>query len=1151
MRAAGNDLVLSATDVSNFLNCRHRTALELGEARGKRARPHFYDPVLEALFARGLEHERQYVESLDNAGRQLVNLAASKDRTEAVARTVDAMRAGADAIVQSALEDGNWYGRPDVLLKIHAPSAFGDWAYEIADTKLARETRGGTILQLGLYSEMLARTQGTRPQRFYVITPDTATPVHEYRVDDYAAYFRLIRGRLEKTVGEDDGVLATANYPEPVDHCDVCPWSSICSQKRRADDHLSLVAGISRLQRRELESRDPATLAALAAMPLPLTFKPKRGAVATFERVREQARVQLIARETKQAICEVIQPIEAEKGLCRLPEPSPGDLFLDLEGDPFAGEGGREYLFGIVSIGDAGEPVYRAFWAETAQEEQAAFDTVMSLIMEAWDRDPGMHVYHYAPYEPSAFKRLSCRYAIREQDVDRLLRGGRFVDLYHVVRQGLRAGVERYSIKNMEQFYNFDRSVQLLDANRSLRVVEQALELGRLGTVSPEVRAAVEGYNADDCVSTLRLRDWLETERMGAIGGGADVPRPALKVADASKALNEREQRVAALRERLLANIPADGLERTAEQWSRWRLAYLLDWHRREAKAGWWEYYRLVEMPEEDLFDEPSAVAGLEFVERVELVLHKTSGKPTGAVVDRYRYPPQEMEIRGRDEVKRTDGAKFGDVLQSDRAARTLDVRKTKKHADTHPTALFAHSHVPTEVLEDAIFRAGESVADGGGEPLVQRLLRAEPPTLRTGAFVACDGESAGDFAVRVADHLDRTVLAIQGPPGAGKTFTGARMVCELVAQGKRVGITATSHSVIRKLLDEVAKMCVGCAVAPRLAHKVGETDDELSAGGAVAEIDGNEEALQLLKDGTANVLGGTAWLWARPDFVQAVDVLFVDEAGQMSLANVLSVAQAAGSIVLLGDPQQLEQPKKGSHPEGVNDSALQHILGAHLTIPGDRGIFLPVTWRLAPSICAFTSELFYEGRLTSKPGLEHQQLTAGPVTGSGLWVVEVEHDGNRNASDEEVEAIAVLVAKFTVPGSEWIDEDGLARQITGADILVVAPYNAQVSRLADRLKGSDARVGTVDKFQGQQAPVVIYSMATSRPEDAPRGLEFLYSLNRLNVATSRAQCAVILVASPQLFVPDCSTPRQMKLVNALCRYRELATVSLSAAAEV
>lgn len=292
MRESGDHLLLSATDLSNFLNCRHRTALELGEAHRKRTRPYFHDPVLEALFARGLEHERRYVDSLESAGRQPVNLADIKDRAEAIASTANAMRAGADTIVQGALEEGDWYGRPDVLLRTNAPSSFGAWAYEVADTKLARETRGGTILQLGLYCEMLARVQGHRPERFYVVIPETTSPVHEFRVDDYAAYFRLIRGRLEQTVGEDDEVLAAANYPEPVDHCDVCPWSSVCTQQRRTDDHLSLVAGISRLQRRELQARDIPTLAALAGMPLPLAFKPKRGAPATYQRVREQARVQ-------------------------------------------------------------------------------------------------------------------------------------------------------------------------------------------------------------------------------------------------------------------------------------------------------------------------------------------------------------------------------------------------------------------------------------------------------------------------------------------------------------------------------------------------------------------------------------------------------------------------------------------------------------------------------------------------------------------------------------------------------------------------------------------------------------------------------------------------------------------------------------------
>jgi uncharacterized protein len=311
--------------------------------------------------------------------------------------------------------------------------------------------------------------------------------------------------------------------------------------------------------------------------------------------------------------------------------------------------------------------------------------------------------------------------------------------------------------------------------------------------------------------------------------------------------------------------------------------------------------------------------------------------------------------------------------------------------------------------------------------------------------------------------------MAIQGPPGAGKTFTGARMICALVERGKRVGVTATSHKVIRNLLDNIATMSATSGIATRLAQKVGESEEERDTGGAVAEVEDNGEALRLLHDGTANVLGGTAWLWAREDFAHSVDVLFVDEAGQMSLANVLAVAQAAGSIVLLGDPQQLEQPKKGSHPDGVNASALQHILGEHQTILADRGIFLPVTWRLAPRISEFTSEVFYERRLTSKPGLEKQQLTGGSFTGSGLWVLEVDHDGNRNASDEEVEAVADLVAKLTAPGARWIDEHGVAKQIIGGDILVVAPYNAQVSRLSDRLNPWASVSGRLTSFKANR----------------------------------------------------------------------------------
>jgi len=367
-------------------------------------------------------------------------------------------------------------------------------------------------------------------------------------------------------------------------------------------------------------------------------------------------------------------------------------------------------------------------------------------------------------------------------------------------------------------------------------------------------------------------------------------------------------------------------------------------------------------------------------------------------------------------------------------------------------------------------------------------------------------------------------------------------MICEAVEAGLKVGITAVSHKVIRNLLDEAVAASEEQGMELRCVQKV-RGEPKTNGSYQIRETDKNSDVFRVLESGEAQVAAGTAWLWSREEAANSVDVLFVDEAGQISLANTVAVSQAACSVVLLGDPQQLEQPKRGSHPDGTDVSALEHLLGEHQTMPPERGLFLPTTWRLHPSICEFTSELFYENRLRSRNGLETQNLLGHRVyEGAGLWFVPTEHEGNCNESLEEVEVVTQLVAELTADGAAWTDSKGKSYPLTLGDILIVAPYNAQVASIMQRLP-EEARVGTVDRFQGQEAPIVIYSMATSSPELAPRGMEFLYSASRLNVATSRARCACILVANPRLFEPDCRTPRQMKLANAFCRYLEMATI--------
>jgi uncharacterized protein len=396
------------------------------------------------------------------------------------------------------------------------------------------------------------------------------------------------------------------------------------------------------------------------------------------------------------------------------------------------------------------------------------------------------------------------------------------------------------------------------------------------------------------------------------------------------------------------------------------------------------------------------------------------------------------------------------------------------------------------------------------------------------------EGEDVVDGSVRIASQMKSTVLGIQGPPGSGKTHTGAMMILRLVQQGKRIGVTAPSHKVILNLFQKMLELSSLHELPVSIIHKA---KDGESLPGGVEKARDNKHALNSLNEG--KVVGGTAWLWAHNDAREVLDYLFVDEAGQMSLAHVLSASRSAKNVILLGDPQQLEQPQKASHPEGADVAALSHLLDGHTTMPDEKGVFLSVTRRLNPRITEFTSELFYESRLHSLPGLERQVIIGKtPFEGAGLFYVPVEHRGNQNRSPEEVEIIANIVNELTGGAIKRVTSKGETHILSKEDIVIVAPYNAQVAALSERLPGH--RIGTVDKFQGQEATIVIYSMTSSSPQDAPRGMTFLYNPNRLNVATSRAQSVCILVASEKLLEADCRTIEQMRWANALCRYKEI-----------
>ncbi len=1124
MQILSDQLVFSATDLANHLGCKHLTLLNKLNAEGSLETIFRSDPILDVLIERGLKHEDEYIQHLKKSGLSVVEIREFSGAA-GIEKTRDAMTAGADVIVQAALQRGQWGGRADFLIKVDSPSELGDWSYEVTDAKLSQNTRAGTILQLCLYSEIVSGIQGTMPRMMSVVKPGEPFAYDSFRVDDFLSYYRLIKRQFMDAV-ESDSLKQT--YPEPTQHCDVCRWWLKCNERRREDDHLTFVAGASKSHIAELRRQGINTLESLATAYTPLKERPKRGSRAVYDKIHRQAKLQFKSRKSGEDLYE-FNEIEDGRGFCLLPQPDAGDVYFDLEGDPHVKGGVLEYLFGICMKHGEGTQ-YHYVWCLDRKSEKVAFMDFMKFLLDRWEANPDFHIYHYAPYEPAAMKRLAMRYAVYESELDRLLRAEKFVDLYAVTRQSMTLGVERYSIKNLEAFYKYERLAELEKVRPALHRVERALELGVESEIQEPDKDIVRVYNQDDCISTYELQKWLESRRAELADTGVEIARPERRYGEPTERVAELEAEVQAVFDGLVQGI--DELPETKEENACWLLAHLLDYFRREDKCAWWEYFRRHNLEPEDLLYEKTAITGLTFEQEVP------GGPRDRNPIHRYRFEPQEESLARGDQLVEVLGDGVGTVSFIDSANGIVDIKKSGKAIDVHPTSVFVHDNIRPDPMPESLRELGKHLIEHRAsldelKNARYDLLARNAPRLKDLAL-PLEGDLV-DVATRVASALDNSVLPIQGPPGAGKTYVGSHMIAELAKAGKRIGVCAISHKVIANLLSRSQERLADTEI--QIAHRRSKPSDDYPAG--IEILKNTKAGIAAVEEG--KVVGGTAWLWSNHEMEDKLDYLFIDEAGQMSLAIALAASRCAKNLILLGDPQQLEQPQLGSHPEGAEVAALNHLLDGSATIAPDRGLFLDTTWRLCPSICQFTSEQFYDGRLESQSGLERQEVFGpSPFIGHGLIRVEVDHEGNQNRSYEEIEVISKIVDQILDGEHQWSDMEGELKTIGEDDILVVAPFNAQVNALQKEL-GDRARVGTVDKFQGQEAPIVIYSTASSSAEEAPRGMSFLYNPNRLNVATSRARCLAIIVSSPKLFEPECRTPGQIQLANAFCRFAEQA----------
>ena len=1171
MQLIDDRLVYSATDLVAFLECRHLASLERAVALRQLRPPFRDDPVLDRMARRGREYEARFLQDLRAQNLRIAEVRPPDTVSPSRAvgpefdATLQAMRDGVDVIYQAVLLGDRRLGYADFLRRVETPSDLGSWSYEVWDTKLARHPTAPAVLQIGMYSDLLGAMQGRQPERMHLALGGVERRTESLRVADFAAYCRLVAREFEDMLDEPERAVPVVSKPEPVGHCDFCSWSQACRAQWRRDDDLALVANLTSRQRRALHTVGVTTRRGLADPSPPLPDRLDGVSPESLERAQAQAAIQV--RGDDRVISERIPPerdredaLVPDRGLLALPEPSPGDLFLDLEGDPFFGSeeiDGVDYLFGVIEPGRtdaAGDSAFHAFWSiadgtVTPAAERQAFEDCIDLIMDRWAAHPDMHVYHYAPYETSAVKRLAGRYATRESEVDQLLRGCVFVDLYRVVRQGIRASVESYSIKRLEPLYGFKREVDLRDAGESIVEFEHWLEPDE-ETDRAALLEQIKAYNRDDCLSTLHLREWLEGQRAALVKelGAEAPPRPIVMPVEETEDSDE-QQEVQALVELLTADLPEDLTDGRSlddpTQRGRWLLAQLLDWHRREDKAFWWRFFHLKdELTDEERVDESDALGRLTF--------EGSRADPTPrsrSTIYRFRFPPQDHKLEAGDRPCDQLGESVGEVFGVDNQACVIDLKVGRRRAAPVPTSLIPLEYVDPGPKPPALFDLADWVIargiDAPGPHRAARdLLMHRPPRLgqAEGAPLMNSGEDAQDAARRLVQSLDESYLAIQGPPGSGKSTVGAEMIVDLVEAGKRVGVTANSHKVIGELLEKTARVAGERGVPVRIGQRTSFRSNAPEFADAVP-LPRSEDASWALRRGTLDVVGGTSWLWARDGAEGLVDVLCIDEAGQMSLADALASARCAKSLLLLGDPQQLDQPLQGVHPPGADRSVLAHVLDGARVMPKEFGLFLDGTWRLHPSICAFTSEVFYEDGLHPHDGRENLDLAGSPpFQGTGLRFVAVDHERRISDSEEEAAAIAESVAQLLRSRPSWTDADGALHTLTADDVLVITPYNRQIRELGSRTELRSLRIGTVDKFQGQEAPISIYSMATSSAEEAPRGMEFLYSLNRLNVATSRAKCLAVVVASPGLLAVRCRTPRQMHLANAFARLFEMAS---------
>jgi uncharacterized protein len=1168
-------IVWSASDLKAAAECEFAWARQIDARLGRIAAvPDPEDLMLERAARLGTQHELDVLSRYRaEYGDRVVEIAETRSgdvegMVAAVAATAAALAdPHARVVYQAAFRTDDFVGFADFLVRDTAD------AWIVQDTKLARHARVTALMQLAAYADQLDRLGVPRAERVELLLGDGSVSVH--RVADLAPVYALRRRRLAALVADRD--LAAGAEGAPLAWGDergdlqvvACGRCATCEQEVVASRDLLLVAGMRPVQRERLRRAGIETIDALAEAVEP----PVRMSADVFDSLRTQARLQLqspagvpTAEPGPVAAVprfEVVLP----QALGALPRRDPGDLFFDFEGDPLytegaTGEWGIDYLFGWVDTREQ----YTALWAHSFADERTTFETFVDIVELRRRQHPGMHIYHYAPYEPTHLLAMAAKYGTREAEIDRMLRDGLFVDLYPVVRRALRVGSRSYSIKKLEPLYMGD-ALRTSDVQRGDDSIVRYVEARLLRDAGDEAACAailadLAEYNRDDCVSTLRLRDWLVDRARDAGLLPSGDPSVGEFVYEASPRAVALDRAADAAAEHVRATDPGADPATDADVVALRLAAAAIDYYPREAKTFWASHFLRLREPA-SLWEDTRDVVVLD-AERCHVVEDWHAGEGRARSLRRRLElrgdpaPGTRLSLGGQPFVLYPVPAPFPYVpsprwIHAARTVRVVEVLEDGAIVEELAADGETWAELPFALTPAAPPSAGnqQTAIDAWADRLIDAapifpddpatdILRRIPP--RTTGHRIADGADGDDVSAitRSILALQRSYLAVQGPPGTGKTYVGSHVIARLVHDhGYRIGVVAQSHAVVEHMLDRV----VDAGVPKELVGKALK-DPDAAATASFTAIEKNGVAAFVEGRPGGFVIGGTAWDFSHSSRVPrgSLDLLVVDEAGQFSLASTIAVSVSAQRLLLLGDPQQLPQVSQGTHPEPVDTSALGWVMGDAAVLPREYGTFLSRSWRMHPDVARPVSLLSYAGELASAPCTALRSLEG---VRAGVHPVPVAHRGNAVASPEEAAEVVRLVRESL--GRSWTPSDEIdgelttlpVRALTPDDIIVVTPYNAQQLEVEEALAAAGiagVRVGTVDRFQGQEAVVAIVTLAASSGRDAPRGLEFLLLQNRLNVAVSRAQYAAYVVYSPGLLDDLPRTPDGVTRLSAFAR---------------